>query len=102
MKAVLAAAAVLALGAPQVMAQSVQEKSALEAQCSRQPGSAACEQLRRELPPTTTGTVPGPSTSNRPGSGATGSSDGVSGAGAGSVTRQGNPASAGGSPQSSQ
>ena len=82
------------------LAQGTREKSRLETECSQKPGSDACVQLRRGTSPTTTGTIPGPSNPNRPGEG--GSSEGVSGAGAGGVTPGGNPANAGGSPQSSQ
>lgn len=106
MRMCLVAAAGLALLPVTAMAQSsVQEKSRLETQCSQNPGSAACAELRRELPQTTTGTLPGPGNPNRPGEGATGAGgvgSGVSGAGAGGITPQGNPSAAGGGFQTSQ
>jgi hypothetical protein len=77
-------------------------RAQLETLCSRNPASPACAELRRELPPTTTGTLPGPGNPNRPSDGVAGSSDGVSGSAAGGITRQGNPANAGGSPRSGQ
>lgn len=102
---IIAIAALAALPAAAMAQSSVQEKSRLETQCSQNPTSAACAELRRELPPTTTGTVPGPGNPNRPGGAATGAGgegSGVSGAGAGGVTPQGNPSTAGGGTQTSQ
>lgn len=102
MRKLIFAACLLAFPSVGMAQATTSEKSRLETECSQRPGSAACAELRRELPPTTTGTIPGPATPNRPGSGATGSSDGTAGAGAGGVTPQGNPANSGGSPRSSQ
>lgn len=101
----IAIAALAAIPATAMAQSSTQEKARLETQCSQNPASEACRQLRRELPPTTTGTVPGPGNPNRPGAGGSGvgggEGSGVSGAGAGGVTPQGNPSAAGGGTTSS-
>lgn len=103
MRSLKLALGLLVVSSTVALAQSESlRRSQLESICSRNPASPACEELRRELPETTTRTVPGPGTPNRPGEGASGSSEGVSGAGAGGVTPQGNPANSGGSPRSSQ
>lgn len=102
---VMAAAGLAMLPLTALAQSSAQEKARLETQCSQNPTSAACAELRRELPSTTTGTAPGPGNPNRPadpGAGAGGAGSGVSGAAAGGITPQGNPSAAGGGLQTSQ
>jgi hypothetical protein len=104
MRNILIATALLITAPAAVMAQAtmpdatVQEKSRLETLCSQNPASAACAELNRRTPPTTTGTIPGPGNPNRPASGSTPGS-GVSGSGAGGITPGGNPSDAGGGPR---
>jgi len=102
----IAVAALAAVPATAMAQSSAQEKARLETQCSQNPASAACQELRSALPSTTTGTVPGPGNPNRPGAGGSGvgggEGSGVSGAGAGGITPQGNPSAAGGGLQTSQ
>ena len=90
---ILALAVAASLPTLAIAQTSPNSKAQLETLCSQNPQSAACDELRRAVPPTTTGTLPGPGNPNRPPDGVatSGPSGGVAGAGPGGITPGGNP-----------